>query len=275
MFVTNNANSLQPYFTTSYHYIPIYNEFYCSYIYIGNYSLKSRTFYRIKLFNYQTGYIMRTVGTFNKHAKKQKAAFSHLREYIRLRWLRVRYHQWWNKCVEDHNRELAVDHDWERLLRHRLQKWAKWAHDEAHQKRMEDVAIQNKMDFDKRMKEADKDALVLLQLEKDKLAKIEELRLMELEREKEERLKKARDVAQKAKKEERYIIIMAQRYTRRRRVRKEMTAFKKKFAKKWEIKRLEFIDKAKVRLHACPVCPVLSIFYYIDETLHANIDETV
>ncbi len=217
---------------------------------MGNYSLKSRTFYRIKLFNYQTGYIMRTVGTFNKYAKKQKAAFSHLREYVRLRWLRERYHQWWNNCVKEHNQELALDHDWERLLVKPLREWHKWAAFEAHQKRMENLAIQNKMDFDKRMKEADESALILMAMEKEKIDQAEAVRRRQLEVEKEERIVKARESAQKAKKEERYIIISAQRDVRRRRVRKEMTNFKKKFAKKWEKKKLEYIDKAKRRIDA-------------------------
>ena len=87
---------------------------------MGNYSLKARAFYRIKLFNYQTGYIMRTVGTFNKHTKTEKMAFAHLREYIRLAWQRMWYDRWWAECVQQHNWELAMDHDWERILRNRF-----------------------------------------------------------------------------------------------------------------------------------------------------------
>jgi hypothetical protein len=193
---------------------------------------------------------MRTVGTFNKYAKTQKAAFSHCREYIRLRWLRVRFHQWWKKCVILNNIELSICHDWERLLRKRLQNWQKWAHGEAHQKRMENVAIQNKMDFDKKMVQAEESAIEIYQLEVAKKEALEQIERQRIEVEKIERLEKAKEAAQKAKKEEKNIIIANQRDMRRRRVRKEMALLKKKFAKKWEIKKIDYIEKAKKRISA-------------------------
>ena len=66
---------------------------------MGNYSMKARYFARIKLAIYTEGYIIRTVGRFNKHAKTEKLAFSHMREFIRLKWQRQLYHRWWNYCV--------------------------------------------------------------------------------------------------------------------------------------------------------------------------------
>ena len=217
---------------------------------MGAYSCKARAFYRIKLFNFQTGYIMRTVGTFNKHAKSQKAAFSHLREYVRINWLRKRYHQWWNRCVQEHNWELAMDNDWERLLRNRFRRWGKWAIGEARQKRMENMAIENKMDFDKKMREAERDALVLIDIEKAKIEKEKAIADAAAEVAKQERLEKARIQALKNKKEEKNIILMSQKETRRRRVRKDMAKFKKKFAQKWVKQREEYITKAKMRIDA-------------------------
>ncbi len=217
---------------------------------MGNYSLKARAFFRIKLYNFQTGYIMRTVGTFNKHAKTQKSAFSHLREYIRLIWLRKRFHQWWKRCVEEHNWELAVDHDWERLLRNRIQRWGKWATFEARKKRMENMAIENKMNFDKKMREAEVDALALIEVEKAKIAREKAAADAAAEVAKQQRLEEARKKALQAKKEERNVILMFQKEERRRRVRKDMQNLKKRFAKKWEQKRLDYIAKAKLRIDA-------------------------
>jgi len=217
---------------------------------MGDFSLKARYFYRIKLFNYQTGYIMRTVGTFNRHAKKQKAAFSHLREYVRLAWLRKRYHQWWNNCVKEHNMELAIEHDWHRRFKPILKAWHLDAQFELKAKRMENVAIENKMDFDRKMREASEHAIVIQEVEKAKLEREEQSNKAREEVEKQERLEKARKLAQQAKKEERMLILAYQKDNRRRRVRKQMSNFKKKFAKKWETKTSEFIDKAKLRIDA-------------------------
>ena len=217
---------------------------------MGLYSLKARYFQRIKLHNYQTGYIMRTVGTFNKHAKTQKAAFSHLREYIRLAWLRKRYHQWWNNCVKEHNWEISVDHDWRRRLRPILRAWHIDTQFDLRQKRMELLVIENQMDFERKMREAETAAVALREVEMAKLAKAEELRLAQLEAEKQERMEKARKQAQAAKKEEKRVLLAAQRDVRRKRVRKQMQKFKKKFADRWAGKTQEYVDKAKRRIDA-------------------------
>jgi hypothetical protein len=217
---------------------------------MGNYAMKARVFHRIKLFVYQESYIIRVAGRFNKHAKTEKLAFSHMREFIRLAWQRQLYHKWWNYCVQEHNWELAMDHDWERLLTRPLQEWRKWASWEAQTKRMERLVIENKMKFDRQMAESTVAAEELRKVEEAKKKEKEEAQAAAAEVEKQERLAKARETAKLEKKKDRDILLGSQRDARRRRVRKQMALFKKKFAERWITKRADFVDKAEGRVKA-------------------------
>lgn len=217
---------------------------------MGNYAMKARVFHRIKLYVYQEGYIIRTVGRFNKHAKSEKLAFSHLREYVRLSWQRLLYHKWWNKCVQEHNWELSMAHDWERLLTKPIQEWRKWASWEAQKKRMEKLVIENKMKFDRQMADAEKAALEVHRLEEEKKKKMEEDMAAQAEVEKQAKLAHAREQARTERKKDQDILLGAQRDARRRRVRKQMANYKKRFAERWILKRQDFIDNAAKRIRA-------------------------
>ena len=121
---------------------------------------------------------------------------------------------------------------------------------EANVKRMENVMIENKMDFDKSMREADEMAHELIKLEQAKIEAAKVVVAAADEVAKVERLEKAKKYAQDVKKADKRVIIQAQKDVRRRRVRKEMAAFKKKFAKRWEIKKEDFAEKARKRIDA-------------------------
>ena len=66
---------------------------------IGNYSLKARSFARIKLFIYNAERVNRVVGTFDRKGRLQKLGGYHLREYRRKSWLKKYYH----RCVHVYN----------------------------------------------------------------------------------------------------------------------------------------------------------------------------
>ena len=92
---------------------------------MGNYSMKARYFARIKLAIYTEGYIVRTVGRFNKHAKTEKLAFAHMREFIRLRCNAsctiVGGVTVCRSIIENSRRRMIG-----RLLTKPLQEWHKW-----------------------------------------------------------------------------------------------------------------------------------------------------
>lgn len=217
---------------------------------MGNYALKGRSFGRIRLFNYQTRYITRTVGRFNKHAKTEKLGFMHLREFVRLGALRRAYHVWWNEVVQMVNWDLAVEHDWHRRLLPPMQRWFKSAHYDAMNKRIEFMALENKFAFDRMMKEADEQALEIVRIEK---AKQEQARIAEEAKEvieKQQQQEEARRRKEQAKAEDERIIKLAQRDLRRKRVKAQMKRVKAGFVRKTANKQAYMLDAAKRRVTA-------------------------
>jgi hypothetical protein len=61
---------------------------------MGNYSLKARSFARIKLFIYNAERAQRIVGNFDRKGRLQKLGGFHLREYSRKSRLRKYYHRY-------------------------------------------------------------------------------------------------------------------------------------------------------------------------------------
>lgn len=217
---------------------------------MGNYALKSRTFGRIRIFNFQTRYIFNTVGRFNKHAKTEKLGFMHLRAFWRLTRLRLALHRWWHETMYMINWDLAVEHDWARRLRPPLVRWQYDAHYDAMNKRIERLALENKFAFDNMMKEADVLALDIIKVEKEK---IEKARIEEEAKEEIEKLKRQEEARQrvlKQKQEDERITLANQRELRRRRVKAQMKRIKQKFIAEAANRCDDQLLKAKNRIAA-------------------------
>eukprot|EP01038_Epipyxis_sp_PR26KG_P013402 gene13402-17970_t len=135
---------------------------------MGSYTIKARCFNRIKLFNFNTRRERVVVGGFNRKAKFFRLFETYVRQFKRLFTLRKHYHRWWNECVAQINQEVAIRHDWCRLLLKVLVPWRMYAHEAAVQTRMEAVTLENKIHFDRMMQQAEEAALFLAEAEKKK-----------------------------------------------------------------------------------------------------------
>ena len=217
---------------------------------MGNYALKSRTFARIRIFNYQTRYITRTAGRFNKFAKQEKMGLMHLREFSRLGQLRRAFHVWWNEAVQLINWDLACEHDWHRRLLPPMRRWFQSAHYDAMNKRIEFMALENKFAFDRMMKEAEVQALEIIKVE---LASQERSRVAEEAKELIEKAARQAEAARRkeqAKREDEAVILASQRDLRRRRVKAQMKRVKAGFVRKLGTKLAYMLDAAKRRVTA-------------------------
>lgn len=217
---------------------------------MGNYALKSRTFGRIRIFNYQTRYIFRTVGRFNPNAKNEKLAFMHLRNFVRLGLCRRALHRWWHETMYMINWDLSVEHDLARRLRPIMVKWQYSAHYDAMNKRVEFLALENKMAFDRMMLAADVEAVELVRIEKEKQERdriaveaAEEIRKAQL-------VQEAKIRKERAKMEERVVILASQREVRRKRVKAQMTKLKAQFVVSAARRYKEHIERSKRRITA-------------------------
>ena len=217
---------------------------------MGNYALKSRTFGRIRIYNYQTRYIFRTVGRFNRNAKWEKHAFMHLRSFVRLVHLRKAFHRWWHETMFLINWDMAVAHDWARRMLQPMVRWQRSAHYDAMNKRIEFQALENKMAFDRMMAAADEQALEIIRIEKDVQEKqriqIEAAEVLEKERLK----KEAKERAEKARQEEERVIINNQRDLRRKRVKGQMKKIKQTFLAASRRKYMDLIASARRRVES-------------------------
>lgn len=201
-----------------------------------NYTLKARCFNRIKLYNYSRVLINRTAGRFDKNKKFIFEGYARLRQFVRLYDLRKKFHQWWNQCVRDRNDEVATEHRFIKYTWPILIYWHNWAHQIAHNRRMEMVVLENQNQLEKMLKEADEDIAELLNCEKKRIERIENIEKEKIEIKRKDKFEKAKQFAKDEVIRDKNFTIRVQRDKRRRRVRKEMKKMKKDFNKKWNKK---------------------------------------
>lgn len=140
-------------------------------------------------------------------------------------------HRYWNQCVILHNEEVAMEHRFILYTWKVLTKWHQWAKKTAHDRRMEYVAQENQMAFQKMMEEADNDVKELVELEKRRIER-KEAAVEEIKKEKKaEKREKAKAFIQSEREKDRVYTLTVQRNKRRQRVRKTLKQMKKKFTK--------------------------------------------
>jgi hypothetical protein len=86
---------------------------------MGNYCVMGRCFAKIRLFNYLHRKIKAATKASrggDKHQKRVLLGGTHMRNYFRLAALKAFFHRWWNRVAAEINWEVAVTHDWERLM---------------------------------------------------------------------------------------------------------------------------------------------------------------
>lgn len=213
---------------------------------IGSYAIKARMFARIKLHNWMNRRLLSLGIQVYKGSKEFGLGVAHMRRHWRLRLMRHFYHQWWNIVAELFNIDLVIRHDFVRRMLPIMKKWQYWAHWEHRSRRMEMVAIENQIHFEKMFKEVDSAVEEIVKAEEAKKQRLEEALREKNIAEKEHRLESAKKMALERKLDDIKILLKVQRDARRKRVKKEMKALKKKFTDKWAKKKGELIETARL-----------------------------
>jgi multidrug efflux pump subunit AcrA (membrane-fusion protein) len=149
--------------------------------------------------------------------------------------------------VEINNYEVAEDANRKRLMRWVFFPWFKYAHARAEEERQEVIARENKIQFDRMLKEAEEATQLLVRLEKERE---ERLKAQEAERqriEKEQRLLLARQRMQREKEDEERIILKIQKEERMKRIAKDIKQLKSTFKKAFDRKSKDMLVRAKDR----------------------------
>ena len=110
---------------------------------MGCYTVKARTFARIKLFNYNTRRYAASADQFDKPVKMMRQGVAHLRYFLRLRDLRFFILHWKLVTRREKVEELSYKFFRERTILKCIREWGKIAHENAHQKRMELLVLEN------------------------------------------------------------------------------------------------------------------------------------
>jgi hypothetical protein len=110
---------------------------------MGNYTIKARTFARIKLFNYNTRRYAASADQFDKPVKMMRQGVAHIRYFLRLRDLRYFILHWKLVTRREKVEELSYKFYRERTILKCIREWGKIAHENAHQKRMELLVLEN------------------------------------------------------------------------------------------------------------------------------------
>jgi len=217
---------------------------------IGSYAIKARMFARIKLHNWMNRRLLSLGIQVYKGSKEFGLGVAHMRRHWRLRLMRHFYHQWWNRAVEIINQDMVIRHDFVRRMLPIMKKWQYWAHWEHKTRRMELVAIENQIHFEKMFKEVDVAVEEIIKAEATKKKRQEDAEMEKKIAEKEQRLESSKKLAKERKQDDVKILLKVQREARRKRVKKEMKTLKKKFTDKWVRKKAELIETARIGMLA-------------------------
>lgn len=217
---------------------------------IGSYAIKARMFARIKLHNWMNRRLLSLGIQVYKGSKEFGLGVAHMRRHWRLRLIRHFYHQWWNRVAEVVNQDMVIRHDFVRRMLPIMKKWQYWAHWEHRTRRMEMVAIENQIHFEKMFKDVDAAVEEIVKAEENKKKRLEDAEMEKKIAEKERRLESSKMLAQQRKQDDINILLKVQREARRKRVKKEMKNLKKKFTDKWVKKKAELIEAARIGMLA-------------------------
>jgi len=211
---------------------------------MGSYALKSRAFYRIKLFNYINRNILVVVGHYETNQKIAAEGFAKLRWARTKHSLRKALHRWHDIVGWELNNEMADRFFFDKTMTKCVREWSNFALGKAKEKRAEMMALENQNALRDMLIETEENAKMLVQLELEKKQKQEEAEKKAKQDAMAYRRRIARQRAQAERQQEQKMIEMMQRDLRRRTVEKQMKKLTKKFNKEWKKKEETMIEGA-------------------------------
>ena len=214
---------------------------------MGNYTLKARVFARIKLFNFLSMNILAATGDTTPQQMLAHEGSAKLRYARSKHFLRKALHRWADIAGYERNNEIADENYFYVLMKKCITAWATHACGIAKEKRDEIIALENQNFIRDVMIETEENSRLLMKLELERNQKKKEEEAAAKEQARARRLQVAKQRAQADKAAESRWLLELQKDIRRRRVAKQMSRMRKKFAKMWNAKENEMIEAAAVR----------------------------
>jgi hypothetical protein len=214
---------------------------------MGSYTVKARTFARIKLFNFLSLNILAATGETTPQQMLAKEGSAKLRYARTKHFMRRALFRWADWSSRERNNEIAEENYFYVLMKKCVQSWGVYACSIAKAKRDEIIALENQNFIRDVMIETEESAQLLVKLELERAQKKKEELAKAKEEERALRLRVAKQRAQADKVAESRWLLEMQSDIRKKRVAKQMSKMRKKFAKMWNAKEDEMIATAGTR----------------------------
>jgi hypothetical protein len=214
---------------------------------MGSYTVKARVFARIKLFNFLSLNILAATGDTTPEQMQAQEGSAKLRYARSKHFMRRALYRWADLAGWERNNDIADENYFYVLMKKCLHAWAERSLGIIKAKREEIIALENQNYIRDIMVETEENAAMLVKMELERHQKKKEEEAKKKEDEKAHRLQVARQRAQADKVAESRWLLEMQKDIRRRRVAKQMSKMRKKFAKLWNAKENEMIETAAVR----------------------------
>ena len=214
---------------------------------MGSYTVKARVFARIKLFNFLSMNILAATGDTTPQQMMAQEGSAKLRYARAKHFMRRALFRWADLAGHERNVEIAEENYFYVLMKKCLLSWAKDACGIAKAKRDEHRALENQNYIRDVMIETEESAQLLMKIELERNQKKKEEAVKLKEEQRALRFQVAKQRAQADKVAESRWLLELQKDIRKKRVAKQMSKMRKKFAKLWTTKESQMIEAAAVR----------------------------